>query len=121
MHVLVHRVIRRSAVTYVGVRHETHGFEDFQRSVDRREVHAGRGVLDLRENLLRGSMSQILDRLENQLALRCDATVSRSRCSQLSVVLSAIVSAYSPACPDVATDRRYRPSAETSGVSDAAR
>lgn len=73
MHVLVYRVIRRSAVTYVGVRHETHGFEDFQRSVDRREVHTGRGVLDLRENLLRGSMSQILDRLENQLALRCDA------------------------------------------------
>lgn len=73
MHVLVYRVIRRSAVTYVGVRHETHGFEDFQRSVDRREVHPGRGVLDLRENLLRGSMSQILDRLENQLALRGDA------------------------------------------------
>ena len=73
MHVLVYRVIRRSAVTYVGVRHETHGFEDFQRSVDRREVHPGRGVLDLRENLLRGSMSKILDRLEDQLALRRDS------------------------------------------------
>ena len=73
MHVLVYRVIRRSAVTYVGVRHQTHGFEDFQRSVDRREIHPGSGVLDLRENLFGGSMSQILDRLEDQLALRRDS------------------------------------------------
>ena len=118
MHVLVYRVIRRSAVTYVGVRHETHGFEDFQRSVDRREVHPGRGVLDLRENLLRGSMSQILDRLENQLALRGDAKTVISK--PLLPILGRLI------CHRVRplarlSRRRYRPSAETSGVSDAAR
>ena len=118
MHVLVYRVIRRSAVTYVGVRHETHGFEDFQRSVDRREVHPGRGVLDLPENLFGGSMSQILDRLENQLALRCDAKTVISK--PLLPVLGRLV------CHRVRplarlSRRRYRPSAETSGVSDAAR
>jgi hypothetical protein len=77
-------------VTYVGVRHQTHGFKDFQRSVDRREVHPGRGVLDLRENLFGGSMSQIFDRLEDQLALRRDSKTVISK--PLLPVLGRLVS-----------------------------
>ena len=64
-------------------------------------------------------MSQILDRLEDH-----GVEVMRkplSRAAAQSSFLSAIVSAHSPVFPDVATDRRYRPSAETSRVSDAAR
>ena len=112
MHVLVYRVIRRSAVTYVGVRHETHGFEDFQRSVDRREVHPGRGVLDLRENLFGGSMSQILDRLEDQLALRCDAETIISK-TLLPVLRRLICHCVRPLAR--LSRRRYQPSLPTVG------
>ena len=57
------------------VRDEPGIFKDFQSPIDRRQVHALEGLVDLRQNLLGGGVVQPLDRLDDELSLRSDADV----------------------------------------------
>jgi len=73
VHVLIDRVIRRCPVPNVRVRNEPNGFQNFESPVDRRQVDTRCRVLDLHQDFLRRSMTQVFHRLQDKLALRRDA------------------------------------------------
>src|SRR5260370_41264198 len=61
-----------SAVPEVRVRDQAELFEELQRAVDGRDVHAPGGLLDIRADLLGGGVLQLGHGFQDQLALRSD-------------------------------------------------
>lgn len=73
--IVVGRAVGRRAVTEVGVPHQADLLEQFEVSVDRRDVDSGDCIADL----LRRRMPQPAYRVENLLALRGHAQPARAQ------------------------------------------
>ena len=73
VHVIIHGVVRRGAVTEVRMRHQADLLEHLERAVDGREIDLRRLSLHAHEDLLGGCVAEVIDRNEHKIALWCHA------------------------------------------------
>jgi hypothetical protein len=67
---LIDGVVGRSTVANMRMGYQTNRLENFECSVNRRKVHSRSGVLNLDQDFLGGSVTEVLDGLQHELPLR---------------------------------------------------